>query len=84
MKLNTIDGNKIKLSVLFIVLQFSLSPDFCPSHGSSGERTRKHSIHIDCSRVPASSTLREQSSIKNIIKHDNGIETRIKEMRGPR
>ncbi len=62
--------------VLQVVLKFS------PSGGSSGEWTRKRRIHINYSRLVASSTLWEQSSIKIIIKDGNGIETRIKEMRG--
>ncbi len=63
------------------VLQVDLK--FWPPGESSGEWTRKRRIRINYSRPLASSTLREQSSIKIIIKDgNNGIETRIKEMRG--
>jgi hypothetical protein len=57
--------------------------EFCPSHSKSVEGTRKRRIQTNYSHILASSTLREQSSIKIVIKDDNGIETRIKEMCGP-
>ena len=65
-----------------IVYVLQVVVKFCPAHRPSVELTRKRSIHINYSPLPASSTLREQNSIKIIIKHDNGIETRIKQMRG--
>ena len=65
------------------VLQVVLRTGSWIALGSSGEWTRRHSIHISYSQLLASSTLREQSSIKIIIKDgNNGIETIIKKMRG--
>ena len=51
---------------------------FCPSHSTSDEWTRRRSIHINDSHFPGSNTLREQSSIKIIMKNGNGIELESK------
>ena len=55
-----------------------------PAQRQKSVCTRKRSMHINVSLVPASDTTLQKIEFNQIIiKLDNGIETRIKEFRGP-